>query len=244
MNDTLIKQLAPTGVLRAGINMSNFLLVSSKTAAGDPAGVSPDMACAMADQLGVAVKLIPYNGPGDVADGAAEHQWDIANIAAEPERAKTITFSPAYSEIQATYLLPAHSPIKRIEDVDKAGITIAVKKRAAYELWLTDNLINATLIRTDTMDESVNVFTQQSLDVLAGLRPRLIEDAKKLPGSQLMSESFTAVQQSIGCIPGNAEAASFIRQFVSEAISSGFVASLIKQHGVKGKLSVAPEFSE
>ena len=243
MNDILIKQLAPTGVLRAGINMSNFLLVSSKTEAGEPAGVSPDMAKAIADKLGVGLKLIPYNGPGDVADGAAAHEWDIANIAAEPERAKTITFSPAYCEIQATYLLPANSPIKHIEDVDKAGIRIAVKKRAAYELWLTDNLVNATLVRTETMDDSVTEFTSQSLDVLAGLRPRLLEDVKKISGATLMDESFTAVQQSIGCMPNNTDAAIFIRQFVSDAISSGLVARLIEQHGVHGKLSVAPGFS-
>lgn len=244
MNDKVIKQLAPTGVLRAGINMSNFLLVNSKTAAGEPAGVSPDMAKAIADKLGVGLTLIPYNGPGDVADGAAKHEWDIANIAAEAERAKTISFSPAYSEIQATYLLPANSSITGISDVDKPGNRIAVKERAAYELWLTENVAHATLVRTKTMDDSFNAFTDQSLEVLAGLRPRLIEDAKKLPGSRLLNESFTSVQQSIGCIPGNADASAFLRKFVSDSLSSGFVDSLIEKHGVTGKLSSAPLFTE
>jgi len=240
MSNKLKAQLAPTGVLRAGINMSNFLLVSSKSDTGEPAGVSPDMAQAIADELGVGLQLIPYKGPGEVADGAQTKQWDIANIAAEAERAKTITFSAAYCEIQATYLLPARSNIGSMQDVDKTGVRISVKQRSAYDLWLTQNLRNATLVRSASMDDSLNRFNDESLDVLAGLRPRLLEDAKALPGSKLMDESFTAVKQSIGCLPGQAEAAEFLNQFVAQAISSGLVSELIKKHGVMGKLSVAP----
>lgn len=239
MSDLLKKQLAPTGVLRAGINMANFLLVSSKTSNGEPAGVSPDIAQAIADELGVDLQLIPYKGPGEVADGAELKQWDIANIAAEAERAKTICFSPAYCEIQATYLLPANSSIEKLSDVDKPGVKIAVKERAAYDLWLTENLSNATLVRVPSMDASLQIFQQQSLDVLAGLRPRLLEDAKQIPGSRLLTESFTAVQQSIGCLPHQPEAAAFLKEFVAKSIDSGFVGSLIEKHAVTGKLSVA-----
>jgi len=239
MSSKLLDQLAPTGELRAAINMSNFLLVNSETAAGQPAGVSPDMAQALADKLGVKLRLISYKNPGDVADAAVKGEWDIGNIAAEAERAKTIQFSSAYCEIQATYLLPANSSIKSLEDVDKPGVKIVVKERAAYDLWLTENLKNASLVRTASMDESFLVFQQDSHDALAGLRPRLLDDAKKLSGSSLMTESFTAVQQSIGCQPGHRQAAQFIQSFVRESIESGFVASLIEKHGVVGKLSVA-----
>ncbi len=240
MSEVLRRQLAPTGVLRAGINMSNFLLVNGETSTGNPAGVSPDMAKAIADKLGVELKLLPYKGPGDVADGALKHEWDIANIAAEPERAKTISFSPAYCEIQATYLLPAGSGISSIQEVDSVGVRIAVKRRAAYDLWLTENLKNATLVRTDSMEDSLNVFKEQSLEALAGLRPRLLEDSKALAGSVVMQQGFTAVQQSIGCLPGMKESDRFLQQFVSESISSGLVQALIDKHNVNGKLSVAP----
>jgi len=240
MNDVVKAQLAADGVLRAGINMSNFLLVSGKTATGEPTGVSPDMAQAIAAKLGVALQLVPYKGPGEVADGALSGQWDIANIAVEAERAKSITFSPAYCEIQATYLLPAGSNISSVADVDKTGVRIAVKERAAYELWLTQHLREATLVRTPTMNDSVTVFKEQSLEVLAGLRPRLLEDAKQIAGSRLMEESFTAVQQSIGGLPDKVEAAEFLSSFVAQSISNGFVAELIEKHGVVGKLSVAP----
>ena len=112
MKKTIVEQLAPTGVLRAGLNMANFLLITGTTEDGEPDGVSPDLARAIAEDLGVKAVMVPFKGPGEVADAVADNVWDIGNIAAEPERAKTVTFSQAYCEIQATYLLPPDSPIK------------------------------------------------------------------------------------------------------------------------------------
>ncbi len=240
MNDTLIKQLAPTGVLRAGLNMANFLLITGTTDNGEPDGVSPDLARAIAADLGVEAVMVSFDGPGQVADAVAHDAWDIGNIAAEPERAKTVTFSEAYCEIQATYLLPPGSSIKTIEEVDAPGTRIAVKERAAYDLWLTDNLKNAELIRTPSIDDSFEVFAEQKLEVLAGLRPALLKQQEKMPGSTIMDKSFTAVQQSVGCKPGNAEAAEYLNNFIKNAKANGLIQQLIDKHGVTGRLSVAP----
>ena len=117
----IVSELAPTGVLRAGINMSNFLLVSSRDADGGPVGVAPDMAREIATQLGVPVKYVPYKAPGELADAAETDAWDIGLIGAEPQRAEKIAFSPAYCEIEATYLVPAGSPLKSLAEVDRAG---------------------------------------------------------------------------------------------------------------------------
>ena len=233
------EQLAPSGVLRVALNMSNFLLVNATDANGDPDGVSPAMARTMAERLGVPCKLIEYAGPGQIADTATTGAWDIANIAAEPERARVIQFSPAYCEIQASYLVPPQSGIHSIEEVDKPGIRIAVKERAAYDLWLTENLEHASLHRAESLDASFALFRDLQLDALAGLRPKLIEQQALMPGSVLFDESFTAVQQSIGCKPGLDAAAQFVQQFVDDAKASGLVASLIEQYAVTGKLSVA-----
>ena len=124
MLDTLRAELAPTGVLRAAINLSNFLLVRGQTPSGDPTGPSPDMARAVAEHLGVPVQYICYPNPGALADDATENAWDIGNIGAEPERAKTIAFTAAYAEIEATYLVPKGSPIQSIRDVDRDGVRI------------------------------------------------------------------------------------------------------------------------
>ena len=240
MLDQARAELAPTGVLRAGINMSNFLLVTGKTPDGDPDGVSPDIARAVAERLGVPVKLVPFKSPGELADAAVEDLWDIGNIGAEPERAKTILFSPAYCEIEATYLVPAGSPIQSVEEVDREGIRIAVSQRSAYELWLSDNIKHAELVMAQGIDASFDTFVEQGLDALAGLRPRLVKDVERLPGARILDGKFTAVQQAIGTKPDRKAGAAFLRDFVEEVKASGFVAGLIEKHGVTGRLTVAP----
>jgi polar amino acid transport system substrate-binding protein len=118
-------------------------------------------------------------------------------------------------------------------------VRIAVTARAAYDLWLERNIRHATLVRTESLDAALQRFKAEGMEVLAGLRPRLLSDAEALPGSRILDGQFTAVQQAIGTARANAAGAAFLRDFVEEAKSSGLVASLIERHGVRG-LSVAP----
>ena len=240
MSDNIAEQLAPTGVLRAGINMSNFLLVTGRTESGDPDGVSPDMARALGERLGLPVKMVPFATPGELADAAADDAWDIGLIGAEPQRAEKIAFSLAYSEIEATYLVPPDSPIRSIEEVDRPGIRIAVSARSAYELWLSRNIRHAELVLVQGLGAAFDLFVEKGYEALAGLRPGLIGDVEKLPGARILDGQFSAVQQAIGVPRSRPEAAAaFVAEFVEEAKTSGLVASLIARHGVEGRLMVA-----
>ena len=230
-------ELAPGGVLRAGINMGNPLLVTGRTASGDPTGVAPDMAHAIAARLDVPVRLVPFAKPSQVADAAGTDAWDICLIGAEPQRADKIAFTPAYVEIEATYLVPADSPIATIAEVDRPGVRIAVMGGSAFGLWLDRNIENATLVRTDSAAAALDRFIGDRLEALAGLRPALEADARARSGARLLDGRFMAVQQAIGTLREN-EAATFLRDFVREAIASGLVAGLIERHRVTG-LSVA-----
>jgi polar amino acid transport system substrate-binding protein len=232
-------ELAPTGTLRAGINTGNFLLVTDHAENGDPLGVSPDVAAEIARRLGVALALVPYADPGSLADAAERGEWDIGNIGAEPQRAQTIAFTSAYCEIEATYLVPAGSAIRSTQDVDRPGIRVATKGRAAYGLWLENNLRHAELFRTDTIDGSFDVFVDQDLEALAGLRPRLLKDLERLPGARILDGQFSAVQQAVGTPRANILAAAWLADVIEELKSSGFIAQLIEKHRVKG-LTVAP----
>ena len=239
MSAEIIAQLAPTGVLRAGINLSNFLLVSGRSPTGEPEGVSPGMAGAIADRLGVPLRCVTYPRPGELADAVRTGAWDIGLIGAEPQRAEKIAFTAAYVEIEATYLVPAGSPITSITDADRAGVWIAVTARSAYDLWLERNIRNATVLRFETLDDAAKQFREAQLEALAGLRPRLVADAESVPGSRILDGRFTAVQQAVGTARGNTAGAAFLRDFVEDAKASGLVARLIEQHKVRG-LSVAP----
>jgi polar amino acid transport system substrate-binding protein len=239
MPPSAVSELAPTGVLRAGINLGNFLLVSGRTPSDDPEGVAPDMARAIADSLGVPVSYVTFPRPGELADAAGSGVWDIGLIAAEPARAATIAFSPAYAEIEATYLVPAGSPLTSIAEVDRPGVRIAIAERSAYDLWLSRHLEHAELVRSASLDASFEQFIADRLEALAGLKPRLLQDVEKLPGARILDGRFTAVQQSIGTAPDNQAGAAFLRDFVEEAKASGLVGRLIERHQVRG-LSVAP----
>ena len=235
-----VRALAPTGTLRAAINLSNFLLVSNTDEDGVPHGVSPGMAIALADRLGVELELITFANPGDVADAVVDGVWDIGNIGAEPVRAEHIDFTAAYAEIESTYLVRGDSPIQTFADADQPGVRISVKARAAYALWLERNLAEATLVEAPSLDASFDAFVADELDALAGLRPRLVADAARLPGARVLPGKFSAVQQAIGT-PKGRDAAGFgyLRDFVEAAKREGLVASLIATHGADG-LSVAP----
>jgi polar amino acid transport system substrate-binding protein len=239
MSPEIKTQLAPHGMLRAGINMSNFLLVTGRSASGDPEGVSPSMARAIADALGVPVQYVPYAKPGELADAAGKDVWDIGLIGAEPARAEKIAFTAAYAEIEATYMVPPGSPLKSIADVDRPGVRIAVTARSAYDLWLERNIKQATLMRSTSLDGALEQFVAEKFEALAGLRPRLLTDVQKMPGAKILDGQFTAVQQAVGTSKANVAAAEWLHAFVEEAKTSGLVAKFIEQHKVNG-LSVAP----
>ena len=238
MSEIILKQLAPRGYMRAAINLSNFLLVTGKEANGDPQGVSPDMAIALANELGVDIELISFSRPGELADAIFEDKWDIGNIANESERAKSITFSLPYTSIESTFLLRKHLNFNTIKDIDQEGIRIAVAERSAYDLWLTENIKKADLIRAKSIDESFSIFQENQYEVLAGLRPKLTDDVKKTKDCLILDESFTYINQCIGSKPNNLEAASFINKFIKKNIKNGFIKRLLIKYNVLGRLSL------
>ena len=233
--------LSRHGALRAGINMSNFLLVSRRDADGGPAGVSPDMAAALAHCLDLPLVKVPYASPGLVADAAERDEWDVALLGAEPQRAAVIDFTAPYSEIEATYLVPAESSLQDVSEVDRPGRRIAVAARTAYGLWLERNIAQAELVTGDGFDAAFALFETQEFDALAGLRPKLIDDVEKLPGSRMLPGRFMAVQQAIGVPKSASVAIRYLQQFVALALEHGFVDEAIRRHGVQGLSVAAPE---
>ena len=234
-----IAALTPTGKLRVGINHSNFLL-SSHDAAGRYSGVAIDIAAELAKRLGVSVEVVGFDAPGPMAEAVARDAWDVAFMGNEPARAKQIAFSAAYLEIEAGYLVPAGSPIQTMSDVDCEGVRVALMGRSAYDLFLERHLRHATIVRAKDIDASYDVFVADKLEVLAGLKPRLISDAKRLPGSRMLDGRFTSIQQSVGAPRSRDEAgAAYVRGLVEALKASGFVANAIARHQVSG-VSVAP----
>ena len=238
MIELISKKLAPSGVLRVGLNMSNFLLVNSKDSNGFPDGVSPDIGKKLAEELNLNCKLVQFEKPGLLADAVNDDQWDVGNIAYEKERGKTIDFSDPYVNIDANFIFRSKENFNSNNDINSSGIKIAVVERSAYDLWLTENFKKANLIKVNTIESSHKLFRLGEVDVLAGLKPKLTEELKNNVDFKIISNPFTHIKQSIGIKKGNPDVLNFLNQFIYKLIKEGYIESLLKKHNVQDKLSI------
>ena len=239
ISPAVLADLAPAGKLCVGINFSNHLLTARDPVTRAPSGVALDLAHELGRRLKVPVEIVSCESAGELAESASTGAWQVGFLAIEPKRANEITFTAAYVEIEATYLVPPGSPLKTLADVDRKGVRIAVTAKAAYDLYLTRTLQHATLTRTATADAAFELFVAEKMDALAGLKPRLVTDHDSLPGSRILDGRFTAVQQAAGTPKGNDAGASYLREFIEDVKVTGFVARAIEKNRVRG-LTVAP----
>ena len=232
-------ELAPSGKLRIGLNYSNFLLVLGDDAKGEPRGIAPDLGRELARRVGMPFEFVKFDAAGKLFDAVKAGQCDVGFLGAEPQRANEVDFTAAYLEIPVTFLVPAGSPIKTIADVDRGGVRVAVSERSAYDLYLTRTLTKAQLVRTKGIPASYDAFIAQKLEALGGLKPKLVEEQARTPGSRILDGQITGVQQAIGAPKGRPAAAKYLREFAEDVKRSGLVARTIEKHGVKG-VRVAP----
>jgi polar amino acid transport system substrate-binding protein len=231
-------QLAPNGVLSAAVYLGNFLLVTGRSSSGEPTGISPDICRAIAKRLGVELSLMGFNTQDEVVDAVVSGRCGISLLGSDPARAQKLTFTPAYVELEASYLVPANSPITELSQVDQPGVRIASFYKSAYDLWLQRNLKHASLVHADSVQASNELFVSEKLDVLAGLKTGLVTASQNIPGARILDGQFTGIQQAIATQKTHLESIEFLNACVEEFIRSGLVADLISQYQVQG-LSVA-----
>lgn len=237
MSSSLRAELAPSGRLRVGLNYGNALV--AKDANGALGGIAGRLAQELSRRVGVPMDVVPFESAGRMADAVKAGAWDVAFLGADPDRAGDIAFTAPYLEIDTTYFVPAGSPIRTLDDVDRDGVRIAVSAKSAYDLFLSRELKRAQLVRAPSPDASIDLFFDQRLDALASLRPLLVDLAEKHPGSRVLDGRFTVVQQAVGAPRGRAAAAQFLREFIEDAKASGLVAGAVASSGIRG-VSVAP----
>jgi polar amino acid transport system substrate-binding protein len=231
--------LVPTGKLRAAINYGNFILATKDKTTGESKGVAIDLANALATQLGVPLEIVAYDLVAVMVDAAPSNAWDIAFLGSDPAREVVMSFTAAYLEIEATYLVPDGSKLRNASEVDTKGLRVSAPARANYELYLKRNLKNAELVSTESTDAAVQLLATGKVDALAGLTQGLIGVAAKLPGMRMLDGRFMGVQQSIAVPKGRDAGLAYLRGFVEEAKASGLVGRAIERTGARG-VSVAP----
>jgi polar amino acid transport system substrate-binding protein len=231
--------LAPAGVLRAGVNYGNFILATRDPASGESRGVAIDLATELGQRLGVPVSLVGYDSVAVMVDAARTGAWDIAFLGIDPAREGEIGFTAPFLEIEATYLVPAGSTLGAVGDVDREGVRVAAPARANYELFLGRHLKRAQLDRAPTAAAAFDLLATGQVDVLAGLRQALIGLPDRLPGARVLDGRFMAVQQAVGVPRGRDAGLAYLRGVVEAAKASGLITRAIERTGARG-VSVAP----
>jgi polar amino acid transport system substrate-binding protein len=225
----VLKELAPTGKLRAALNLGNGVLVQGPPE--DPRGVTVDLSRELAKRIGVPVQFVTYPAAGKVFEALKTGAWDVAFFAIEPVRAAEVEFTAPYVLIEGTYMVLKDSPLKVVADVDRPGVRIAVGVGSAYDLFLTRNLKNATIVRASTGGgrAMIDLFLSDKLEAAAGVKQPLVEYAKTDPRVRVMDGRFQVIEQAMGTPRGRTAAANYLRAFVEEMKASGFVADALKR---------------
>jgi len=231
-------ELAPTGRLRAAINLGNPIL-AARAPDGGPVGVSVDLAREVARRLDVPLELVPFESAGTTVAALKERQVDLAFVAIDPVRGADAEYTIPYIVIEGAYLVRDDSALQRNEDVDRAGMRVVVGRGSAYDLYLTRELKSATLVRAPTSPAVTDLFLARRLDVAAGVRQQLEADARRVGGVRLLPGRFMVIQQALAVQKGCRAARDWLGRFVAEMKASGFVEDALRRHGIEGA-SVAP----
>jgi len=234
-----VKDLAPTGRLRAAINFGNSVLAQKDPKTGAPKGVSVALARELGHQLGVPVDLVTFNEAGAVFEASKTGAWDVAFLAVDPVRATEIGFTAPYVVIEGTYAVPAGSALKAIDDVDRDGVHIGVAKGSAYDLYLTRTLKHAQIVRAENTAAAVAMLEQHQVEALAGVKQPLVLYAKSHPEIRVLPGRFMEIEQAMGTLKARSVGIAYLKRFVEKMKASGFIKKALAASG-QHDATVAP----
>ncbi|WP_410596938.1 transporter substrate-binding domain-containing protein [Amycolatopsis sp. lyj-23] len=217
--------LAPTGTLRAAVNLGNPVLAHGTPA--EPGGVTVDLAREVAARLDVPVEFACFDAARKSFEALTSSAADLAFLAIEPTRAAQVTFTAPYVVIEGVYVVPDGSPFATPDDVDRAGVRIGVKQGSAYDLYLTRTLQHATIVRGK---DGVTAFEDEHLEVAAGIRQPLTAYAAQHPGTHVLPGRFMEIRQAVCTTPDRRpETVAFLHDLVEELKATGFVAEALRR---------------
>jgi len=229
-----VSDLAPTGKLRAAINFGNPVLAGKDAATGEPCGISVDLARELARCLGVAIEFVPYDAAGKVVEGLKSQAWDVCFLAIDPLRAADISFTAPYAVIEGVYLVAEASPIRSNAEVDRPGVRVGVIVGSAYDLFLSRELKQATIVRAAASAAVMDLWVAGKLDSVAGVKPQLEADARRIPGLRMLPGAFMAINQAMGTPRGRDAGAKYLHGFMEEMKASGFIAQAFARNRITG----------
>lgn len=227
------KLLAPNGTLRVGIYPgSPTSLVTD--AAGKPRGLAYALGGELAKRLGVGVDYVRFQRVADIVTAIRDGQVDFTMTNATPARANEVSFSQPVLAIELGYLVPANSPIGKIEDIDRPGVKIGVTKGSTSERTLPAKFKNATIVPAESVKVAIGMFGKSEIDLYATNKPTLFEMSDQMPGARILEGNWGAEHMAIAIPKGREDALPLLNSFVTEEQSSGALDTIQQQAGLRG----------
>lgn len=233
-------QLAPGGKLRAAINFGNPVLAVKDSTTGELRGVTVELSRELAGRIGATLELVGYDTIAKLIDGLKAGAWDVAFLAVDPARSGEVTFTAPYMEVENTYLVPERSDIRNASEVDRPGIRVAVQAKDAADLFLSRELKQALLVRAPDGSAAFNLLKSGSADAFANNRQRLLSISDTTPGYRVVDGRFSAILHAAAVPSAHTAAAIYLKSFIEDVKSSGFVKRAIDKSGVRGVVVAPP----
>lgn len=233
--------LAPSGTLRAAINLGNAALAQQDPETGVFGGVSTALARALAEDLGVELSINAFTSAGKVASEAAADTWDIAFLAIDPKRAETIAYTSPYVLIESSYAVPVDSPDTECAALDRPGAKLLVARNSAYDLHMSRTIEHATLERAGSPGESFALYKERPEDftAVAGVRESLEKAFGNDPAYRILPDAIAAISQAMAVPREKSAALAHLNAFIEARKADGFVRTALDESG-RGSLKVAP----
>jgi polar amino acid transport system substrate-binding protein len=237
MDATMLSSFAPTGTLRVGINLGNPVLAGEDPKTHQLQGISIDIAREIGKRGSLPVELVPFKSAGNTVEAIKTGNIDLIFVAIDPIRGADISYTAPYIQIEGAYMVKAISPLKANEQVDTVGNEIVVGKGSAYDLFLTREIKNASILRAVNSQAVVDDFMSGKGSVAAGVKQQLESDAKRYTGLRMLPGRFMVINQAIGipkARPGYENTTAYLSEVIAQLKQSGFIAQAMQRHHIEG----------
>ena len=115
LQEGMIADLAPTGVLRAALNLGNPLLAKRVTPEADPVGLSVDLATELSHRMALPLQLVCFPGAGKEFEAAASDVWDVAFLAIDRTHMQEMSFTSPYVTLEGSFAVRAGWRLRRMK---------------------------------------------------------------------------------------------------------------------------------
>ncbi|MBR1176321.1 ABC transporter substrate-binding protein [Bradyrhizobium sp. KB893862 SZCCT0404] len=227
------KLLAPSGTLRVGIYPGSPTSMVTD-ASGKPHGLAYDLGGELAKRLGVGVDYVRFQRVADIVTAIHDGQVDFTVTNATPARANDVSFSQPVLSIELGYLVPANSPLAKVEDIDRPGVKIGVTKGSTSERTLPAKFKNATIVPAESVKVAIAMFGRGEIDLYATNKPTLFEMSDQMPGAKILDGNWGLEHMAIAVPKGREDALPLLNRFVTEEQSSGALDTIQQQAGLRG----------